>query len=525
MIYEFAGFELDTSQVELRRDGKLVALQPQVFALLLLLVENHDRMVSRDEIIDKVWNGRIVSETAISTRIKAVRRAVGDDGQAQRLIRTIHSLGFRCVGDVRIRAEHVPTAIITATSGGPLSRGTAAAPPSGRPSIAVLPFHRIDHSTGLPSIEDAIPHEIIVALSRLRWLFVIARGSAFRFREASPDVLAVGSALGVRYCLTGVIEVRERDLVVTTELAGTGDGGIVWSDRFQFGRDEIHAVRSRITASVVAALETHIPENEARIARLAMPDSIDTWAIYHLGIQHMYRFNRADNQKAAAFFSQSLHQDPDFARAHAGLSFTSFQHAYLHYSDDTRPAIAAARAEARRSVEIDPHDAFGNFTLGRSYWLEGAIDESLEWLDRSTKLSPSFAQSFYARAWADTMLGRGAAGRSQVDAAMELSPLDPFMYAMKGTKALSYLVEDNPAAAIPWIEEAARTPGAHPVVGLVAAATAAINGDLVAGSMWLRRAVQRNPHVSRDYFFRSIPFADPRLRARISRALADCGLD
>ena len=523
MIYEFAGCELDTSKVVLRREGIVVSLQPQVFDLILLIVENHDRMVSRDEIVEKIWNGRAISETAISSRIKAVRQALGDDGQEQWIIRTVHGRGFRCIAGVRINASS-PSQIDARTSSAAVKTDGGSSAATGRPSIAVLPFALLGSSLEFPTLADAIPHEIIVALSRLRWLFVIARGSAFRFRETDPDIRMIGRALGVGYCLTGVVEFMPGSIAITAELASTSDGGVVWSHRFECGQDEIHEVRGRITANAVAALETQLPLNEARLARFSVPDSLDAWANYHLGLEHMFRFNRADNAEAVAHFRRAIAQEPNFARAHGGLSFTSFQNAYLHYSDDPRPAIAEARAEAERSVEIDPYDAFGNFTLGRSYWLEGDIEASLRWLDQATALRPNFAQGYYARAWADTMLGRGAEGRANVDAAMALSPLDPFLYAMKGTKALSYLVEDKPLAAIPWIEEAARTPGAHPVVGLVAAATHALSGDMVSASRWIKRVADRNPHVSRDYFFRSIPFADQTLRQRVSGALGKCGL-
>ena len=522
MIYEFAGFELDTSKVELRRDGAVVPLQPQVFDLILLIAENHDRLVSRDEVVEKIWNGRAISETAISSRIKAARRALGDDGQDQRIIKTVHGRGFRCIAGVRVSAPG-PVEVQSPTPGGaPVSASSPDA--AERPSIAVLPFTPLGRWADLPTLADAIPHEIIVALSQLRWLFVIARGSAFRFRDRDPDVRMIGRALGVRYCLSGAVESNASGIVITTELSSAIDGGIVWSDRYEFGRDEIHEVRSRITANVVSALETQLPLNEARLARFSVPDSLDAWGSYHLGLAHMFRFNRTDNAEAAAHFRRAMAQEPNFARAHAGLSFTSFQHAYLHYSDDPQTAIAEARSQAERSMEIDPYDAFCNFTLGRSYWLEGDIEASLKWLDQSTVLRPNFAQGYYARAWADTMLGRGAEGRANVDAAMALSPLDPFLYAMKGTRALSYLVEDRPLEAIPWIEEAARTPGAHPVVGLVAAATHALNGDIASASQWVKRVAGRNPHVSRDYFFRSIPFADLDLRERVALALGRSGL-
>ena len=518
MIYELDGLELDLATVELRRGAEVVPVEPQVFALLALLVENHERMVSRDEIVERIWDGRVVSESAISTRIKAARKALGDDGAAQRIIRTVHRRGFRCVADVRIVADGATAA--SAASG----ESAASTPPATKPSIAVLPFRLVGDPGSHAAISDAIPHEIITALSRLRWLKVIARGSAFRFREADPDVRVVGRTLGVRYCLTGFIEVDGSSVVISVELSDTDDGSVVWSDRFSGRMDGIHEARTTITSNVVSALEIYLPMNEARVAALSAPENLDAWGRYHLGLQRMFRFSRADNDAAAAHFEAAARLEPGFARAHAGLSFTSFQNAYLGYARDPAKSIAAARAFAERSVELDPLDPFGNFTLGRSYWLEGDIEKSLGWLDRATVLSPNYAQGFYARAWADAMLGQASEARTNVDVAMALSPLDPFLYAMKGTRALSYLVEGKPAEAVFWIDEAVRTPGAHTIVNLVAAVAHTLNDDSAGASRWVRQARSRNPDLTQDRFFKAIPFVDADLRRRVSAALAKNGI-
>lgn len=523
MIYALADLELDLDRVELRHLGAVVAVEPQVFALLVLLVENHDRMVSRDEIVERVWDGRIVSETAISSRVKAARRAVGDDGSAQRIIKTIHGRGFRCVADVRIVAD----AAAAATVGDPNRSAQAVEGPrlSSMPSLAVLPFRQIDAGGRYGLLAEAVPHEIISALARLRWLRVIARGSSFRFREEHPDVRVVGLALGVRYCLTGFIEADDTSLALSVELADTSDGSIVWSETFKAPVSAVHDIRSEITSRIVAALETHVPSNEARSASQSPPESLDAWATYHLGLQRMFRFSSADNAAAAGYFEEAIRLDPGLARAHAGLSFTRFQNAYLSFDPDRERNVRDARASAERGVSLDPLDPFANFTLGRSYWLEGDLEASLGWLDRAKSLSPSYAQGVYARAWADTLLGNAEAGRQNVDAAISLSPIDPFLFAMKGTRALSYIVEGRIAEAAFWIDEAARTPGANAVVTLVAAVTHSMNGNQPAAAEWIKRARLRNPNLTTAGFFRAIPFADSALRTRVSVALSRHGID
>ena len=195
MIHAFDRYRLDTDTRELQSGDALVSIEPQVFALLRLLIENRERVVSKDEIIERIWGGRIVSESAVASRVKSARRAIGDNGEAQRLIRTIHKLGFRFVGDV------ASTGAPTAVAMGPADEAHAARvdDQASRPSIAVLPFALVGVAGAYGSIADALPHDLIVELSRLRWLFVIARGSSFQFRGSDAAIERVRTALSVRY--------------------------------------------------------------------------------------------------------------------------------------------------------------------------------------------------------------------------------------------------------------------------------------------------------------------------------------
>src|SRR4029077_8729266 len=138
----------------------------------------------------------------------------------------------------------------------------------------------------------------------------------------------------------------------------------------------------------LTALEIQIPIHEANLARIGAPENLDAWSNYHLGVQHMYRFNRVDNAAATARFHKAIALDPYFARAHAGLSFIHFQTAFMGYTDDIAGENGRARRSAERAVELDPVDPFVNFTMGRTYWLEGDLESSLGWLERSTTISP-----------------------------------------------------------------------------------------------------------------------------------------
>ena len=525
MIYRFGQFELDLAAVELRSDGKVVDLERQVFALLALLVENSERLVSKDEIIEKVWDGRIVTDAAVASRVKSARAALGDDGKSQQFIKTIHGQGYRFVAQAK--AFRSPT--VAAAAEPAASKDSSVADlvqrldRLSRPSFAVLPFRFVAGDERYATLASALPDELITDLARLHWLLVTARGSSFRVRAPDADFGDIGRLLGVRYCLSGAIEASADSLVVIVELVDTSDGGVIWADRFAGRVDDVHTMREQIRAQVLVALELRIPLHEASLARLAPVENLDAWSAYHLGLQHLYRFNRVDSGAATALFQRAAELDPTFARAYAGLSFVHFQSAFMHYTDDIAGAISQARGFAERGLELDPLDPFVNFTMGRTYWLQGDLETGLGWLERATDISPHYAQGIYARAWTEALSGRAAEARQHVDLAMRLSPLDPLHYAMLATRAFTHMASSEDAQAAHWAERAARSPGAHVLIAMIAAAAHTLAGDSARAAFWTANVHERSDALTRQDFFRAFPMKSEPMRARVDRALASVG--
>jgi DNA-binding winged helix-turn-helix (wHTH) protein/tetratricopeptide (TPR) repeat protein len=521
MIYRFGPFELDLATVELRDGGQVRKLEPQVFALLALLVENRERLVSKEEIIDKVWDGRVVSDAAVASRVKSARQALGDDGKAQRFVRTIHGQGYRFVADARAsRGTAIWSADSADTAAGAAIKHFDTI---SRPSLAVLPFRLIGDGGRYAALAVAVPDELIAELSRLRWLFITARGSSFRLRAPDTDFSEIGALLRVRYCLSGTVEVSDRNIAIAVELVDTADGGIVWAERFSGRIDDVHSMRENIRSRALMALEIQIPAHEAARARYGAAEDLDAWSAYHLGLQHMYRFNRVDNAAAGTFFRRAVALDPQFARAHAGLSFIHFQTAFMRYSDDIPAQIGQARRCAERGVELDPLDPFVNFTMGRTYWLEGDLDASLGWLERSTTISPHYAQGIYARAWTEALATRTQEARLHVDLAMRLSPLDPLHYAMQGTRAFTHMSVGEHVEAAEWADRAARSPGSHVLIAMIAAVANVLKHDPVRAAFWAQNVRERNSTLTSEDFGRAFPMKSDAMRVQVQQALAQLG--
>jgi TolB-like protein/Tfp pilus assembly protein PilF len=529
LVFTFDGFELDGARFELRRDGERVAIEPQVLSVLLLLAENRDRMVSKDELIEHVWDGRIVSETAVAARIKAARKAVGDKGSTQKVIRTIHGKGFRFVAEIEVanaqaKAHPRPSDLITEEQAAPAIENVLKNARDGRPSIAVLPFQYFGEPGQHEIVADALPADIIADLSRLHWLFVIARGSSFRFRGPDVDPLSAGRQLGVRYGLTGTVECTGGSVTIGVSLIDMTSSGTIWAEHYRAGLTELQQLRPEIESHVVASLAVQIPQNEVRIARRRAPGELDAWACFHLGLDHMYRFNRQDNARAAALFTQSLERDPYFSGAMGGLSFTHFQSAFMRFSDDPAAEVEQARALAQQAVETDRFDPFAHFNAGRCSWLDGRLEDAIAWFDRATSLSPSFAQGVYTRGLVSVMAGQAAQADVDLALALDLSPLDPLAYGMTSARALVQLQLGNISKAQELGVKAAQMIGAHKHISLIAALTSHLAGKDAEARQWLARAKQADPAISSEVFFASFPFAENGARETIEKALRDLGV-
>lgn len=508
MRYRLGEYVLDERKFELRKNDRLLAVEPQVLSLLFLLVENRDRLVSKDELVATIWRGRAVSDSAISSRIKSARQLLGDDGEAQRLIRTVHGRGFRFVGEV---------------SGCEAEISSARSVESGdsKPSIAVLPFDCADPKLSI--ISDGLPHDLIVGLSRLRSLTVIARGSSFRLRGWSGDLTQVGATLGVTYCLTGTVHASGSRVAVAVELVDLNTGSTIWGDFYEGDVDKLHEVREQILSQVVCMLELQISHHEAERARLRKPEDLGAWSAYHLGLQHVFRFNRADNSEGLRYFEQATALDPDFSQAHAGVSFARFQNAFMQYSDDVDAEATKARRAAETAVELDEQDPTANLMMGRSLWLEDELESSVPWLERAIALSPNYAQAIYSRAFTHLLMSECQSGREKAHAALRRSPIDPLRYAMLSCSGFNEAILGNEAEGAVLVDRAAREPRAHVMIAAMAAICHTWAGNKPGARYWARDIRERDPKLTSEVFLTSFPFREAPIRKRVTEALSTLG--
>ena len=283
MQFVFDNHVLDTDRRELHRGSAAVAVEPQVFDLLLHLVQNRDRVVSKDDLIASVWRGRIVSDSTLASRINAARRAIGDNGDEQRLIRTVARRGIRFVGSVDARADAAAARVA------PMVRAE-------RPAIAVLPFTNANGEPEQDYFADGIAEDIITELSRLRWFLVIARNSSFTYKGKPVPMKQIGEELGVGYLVEGSVRKSGERVRITAQLNEVATGKQLWAERYDRQLSDVFAIQDEITEAVVAAIEPQVYANESFRAQRKAPENLDAWDLVMRALSHFWRMTREDNR-------------------------------------------------------------------------------------------------------------------------------------------------------------------------------------------------------------------------------------
>lgn len=347
-----------------------------------------------------------------------------------------------------------------------------------RASLAVMPFvdaSVVNATGGGPG--DALAHDVITRLAQLRSLFVIAQGTVFALHERHIGSEEAGRMLNVDYVVSGSVRRDGRRITVTVELAETRTARIVWAEIFNRTADDTFAVLDEIGNRIVASIAGEIELIERNRAILKPPSSLDAWEAHHCGLWHMYRFNRADNERAQQFFQTAAHLDPTFARAYAGLSFTHFQSAFQGWAP-REAEVARAFEAAGQSLMADDRDPAAHWAMGRALWLRGRHDASVVELERSIDLSPNFALGHYTLSFVHSQAGNPDAAIASSDYSRHLSPFDPLLFAMLGARAMALVRLDRFDEAADWAVKAAARPNAHQHILAIATYSLALAGRL-----------------------------------------------
>jgi TolB-like protein/Tfp pilus assembly protein PilF len=495
--FRFDNHELESELRELTRGGVRIPMQPQVFDLLLFLIAQRDRIVSKDDLVAEVWGHRPISDSALNSRINAARKALQDDGKAQRLIRTIPRKGFRFVGDCVEVAVPARSAAIAPEP--------ACAVASDRPAIAVLAFNNMSDDPDQDYFCDGITEDILTALSKVRWFFVIARNSSFTYKGRNVHIRQIANELGVRYVVEGSVRKAGGRVRITAQLNDAITGGHLWAEHYDRELVDVFAVQDEITNAIVAAIEPQIYAAENFRARRKPPASLDAWDLLMRGLSHYWRVTREDLVAAQELLERAIAIDPNYGQAQALLATSHLLGAHLGWAEFAKAVPIAERA-AVAAVQLDREDAWAHTALGSVYFSTRRLDDALSEFETALRLNPNFclAQGYYALAL--SYASRTEDSFEAAQRAIRLSPRDPALaiyYAIAGyARFLSRQYDEAIALAREAIRHRGDLTGAYRVLCV----STAMSGDAAAAEMALADLRRVQPSISLAWAATQLPW-------------------
>jgi TolB-like protein/Flp pilus assembly protein TadD len=518
----FGNCVIDAGRRELWRAGKAVHVEPQVFDLLLYLIENRGRVATKDDLLSAVWQKRAVSDSTLNNRVNAARQVIGDSGEQQLFIRTIPRRGFRFVGEVRQSPGEDAQQQFVANAVGNVSGVVALAEV---PSIAVLPFENMSGDSAQDYFVDGMVEDIITSLTRLRWLRVTSRTSSYQFKGEKLDVREIARRLGIRYVIEGSVRKSQDRVRVTGQLVDGASGAQLWAARYDREIDNIFDIQDELTAAVVGALYPELGKAEQERAKAKRVDSLDAWDAYQQGMWHTNRRTPSDLATGIQYFRKSIALESDFAPAYWGSAIAYYYILLFGWSESRDEMLVEALAVARRGVELDPEDSMSHIALGYILFLARDYSATIAALKTAMELAP---HNYLApRMLGITLTGAGRASEAipYFHHALALSPNDAFVGGTYSWMAMAYFFSEGPDAATEWARKGVRhrqAPQTWTVTTLITILSHL--GQQDEAERTCAELLRTQPNVSCTFVQTNIPLSDPHQLKQYTDGLRKAGL-
>jgi TolB-like protein/Tfp pilus assembly protein PilF len=401
----FGPFRLDLGKRELSCDGTPVKLAGRALDILCVLASAKGEIVSKDELLARVWPGLVVEENNIQVHISALRKALGDGTAGYDYVATVPGHGYRFID-----LHAAPASDLALPD---------------RPSIAVFPFQNLSGDQEQEYFADGIVEEIITGLSRIKWLFVIARNSSFAYKGKAVDARKVGHELGVRYLLEGSVRKAGTRVRIAAQLIEAENGGHLWAERYDRLLGDIFAVQDDITMSVIGAIEPSLRKIEVERVKRKRPENLDAYDLVLRALPFTRQAMVEGATAAIPLLEKALALEPDYAFAHAILAqcyHIRFSRGGQHEADRK-----ASVHHARAAVVAGSDDASALAMAGFVLWLDAHdIKTAFELFDRALAISNSNVAALCRSAFALAWMGKKELAVERAEYALRLSPSDPW---------------------------------------------------------------------------------------------------
>jgi TolB-like protein/Tfp pilus assembly protein PilF len=466
VLLSFNEYELDTELFELRCDGQPVPIEPQVFDLLVYLAQNRERIINREELLDKLWPGKVVTESAVNSRIKSARHAVGDSGRAQKCIATFNRRGYRFVAAVEELQQEAITddsnIFIDSTLASIEEGGSACLFPKtpglhpDRPSLAVLPFSHSHGSEAIAWTAEVLSEDISIQLAHIPGFLVVSRNSTAYYRGREVSIGQAGRELGTDYVVEGSVWEADQHLRISVQLFETSSDRLLWADRTEIPADKLNAFQDDVVSEIVGRIEPELNRAELSSLRLRRPVDLGAWALYRKAhaILGQKGWSEESFKESAELLRQAITRDPELAFAHAYLALILAIGHLIGLVNDKSWREEAIRA-AETAIALDSQDSDVLGYVGCAFADMGDYQRGIGMIRRAVELDPSNAQAHAALGAALLQLGKEE-GVEEMRHGMRISPKDNRLAAWGALLARGLLSLGNVDEAIEAAEYACR---------------------------------------------------------------------
>ncbi len=538
MLYQVKNIKIDTSSFQLSVDEIIVKVEPQVFDLISYLIKHRSKLVTRQEIFDNIWAGKVVSDDSVSTYIKKARKVLGDDGKCQQIIKTIHGRGFQFIADIEeLSSQHVSINksqdkkyCSNPSDSSRLSKASYAKPSPkplrlpDKPSIAVMDFVDIGGSERGTLFAYGLTTDINATLSRLPKLFITSRASVSIVSQLTLTPTETAERLGVHYLVYGQTQYQDKRVKVILTVVDAINNAEIWSEHFDSSFDDLFQVQIDIANAIVVAIDLAVEQAEIERTFLIPTEDLSAWENYHRGIWHINKTTVKDQEKTRFFLNKAISLDARFSRAYAGLSYVYMSLKLLDMSTDNAEDEKKSYDYAKLSIDYCKSESMGYMSLGRVSFFSHEPERALKHLDQGLQLNPNYSYCHAIKGIASAHSGSTNQALHHLNVAERLSPFDSLLFAMKMAQATSLIRQKKFKEAAEISLQASNYPNAFFSTFSIAAACQQIIGNTTKAREFVKMALQMNPIYSIESYMKFLPFSEESTKLLISKAMQEAGL-
>ncbi len=538
MQYRLGEYLICPDSQELLYKQQQIKIEPLIFKLLVYLIENPDRLVTHDELIESVWESSIVTTTAVFAAISIARKAIGDNAKEQKHIKTIPRRGYRFIAKFSqdnndhsvfnkngqqhsslIQRKHETYFIDY-----PAIERSDALP--AKPSVAVLDFTNQDTSPQNQLFSFALTTEINAGLARLPHLEVIARASASYITKQQLTPTQIGKSLSVRYLIYGSAQLITNRIRATISIVDSTNNTEIWSEHYDRAKDDLFLIQDEVTSSIVSSIDATIEKAEIERSFIAPTEDLSAWENYYRGIWHINKTKPEHSDTAETYFTEALKLDPAFSRAYAGLSHIYTNRNLFHTISDlkNKTYLSKALEFAEQSIDYCQRESMGYASMGRALYFSKKHDSAVEVYDKALALNPSFSQCYIYKGVTLAHSRDTESVQTLMHTAQRLSPYDPVNFLIYSTLATLFTHLKDYKEAARWGVRAANAPNAYFITFAVAAGCLYLAGKKKLAQQYTKELLSLQPDFSVKCYKHMIPHAHEPTRSAFMEALHQSGI-